>query len=79
MLRLGLQHSIEADIRYRDGFFSVGTSGCPLPPNRNFTLARQSDGRASAAKQRFVAVFNPLARSGGRRTWSASEIEPATR
>lgn len=74
LLRLGLQHSIEADIRYRDGFFGVGSSGCPLPPNRNFTLARQSDVRASAAKQRFVAVFNPLARSVGRRTWSANEI-----
>ena len=74
LLRLGLQHSIEADVRYRDGFFGVGASGCPLPPNRNFTLARQSDIRASAAKQRFVAVFNPLAQRVGRRTWSAREI-----
>ncbi len=74
LLRLGMQHSIEADIRYREGFFSVGTGGCPLPPNRNFTLARQSDTLASAAKQRFVAVFNPLARRVGSRTWSASEI-----
>ena len=74
LLRSALQHSIEADIRYRDGFFGVGASGCPLPPNRNFTLARQSDIRATAAKQRFVAVFNPLARSAGRRTWSANEI-----
>lgn len=74
LLRLGLQHSIEADIRYRDGFLGVGTSGCPLPPNSHFTLARQSDLRASAAKQRFVSAFNPLAKRVGRRTWSASEI-----
>lgn len=74
LLRSALQHSIEADIRYRDGFFSVSASGCPLPPNENFTLARQSDVLASAAKQRFVVVYNPLAKSVGRRTWSASEI-----
>ena len=41
LLRLALQHSIEADIRYRDGFFGAGASGCPLPPNASFTLARQ--------------------------------------
>jgi hypothetical protein len=74
LLRLGLQHSIEADIRYRDGFFGVGASGCPLPPNASFTLARRSDVLASAAKQRFVAAFNPLAKRVGRRTWSANEI-----
>ena len=74
LLRVALQHSIEADIRYRDGFFSAGGSGCPLPPNESFTLARQSDLLASAAKQRFVAVYNPLAKSVGRRTWSAGEI-----
>jgi hypothetical protein len=74
LLRLGLQHSIEADIRYRDGFLGVGASRCPLPPSSNFTLARQSDVRASAAKQRFVAAFNPLARRVGRRAWAANEI-----
>ncbi len=74
LLRVALQHSIDADIRYRDGFFSAGTTGCPLPPNESFTLARQSDLLASAAKQRFVAVYNPLAKSVGRRTWSAGEI-----
>ncbi len=47
---------------------------CPLPPNESFTLAGRSDVLASAAKQRFVAVYNPLARSIGRKTWSASEI-----
>ena len=74
LLRQGIQHSIEADIRYRDGFYALRTSGCPLPPNRNFTLARQSDTRASAAKRQFVAVYNPIARRVGRRTWSANEI-----
>jgi hypothetical protein len=43
-------------------------------PNRNFTLARQSDTRASAAKQSFVAAYNPLAKGVGRRTWSPDEF-----
>ena len=74
LLRQGLRHSVEADIRYRDGFYALGASGCPLPPNRNFALARESDTRASAAKRQFVAAYNPLARRVGRRTWSANEI-----
>jgi alpha-tubulin suppressor-like RCC1 family protein len=74
LLRQALQHSVEADVLYRDGFRALGTSGCPLPPNRSFTLARRSDTSASAAKRRFVAVYNPLARRVGRRTWSADEI-----
>ena len=62
LLRDGMQHSVDADIRYRDGFYALGTSGCPLPPNRSFTLARQSDARASTAKRQFVAVYNPIAK-----------------
>jgi hypothetical protein len=74
LLRAALQHSVEADLRYRDGFYALAASSCPLPPSRNFTLARQSDGRASAAKRAFVTVYNPLAKRVGRRTWSASEF-----
>jgi hypothetical protein len=74
LLAVGLQHAIEADIYYREGFFSISTSGCPLPTNANFTRARESDVLATAAKQRFVAVFNPLAGRAGLRTWSANEI-----
>ncbi len=74
LLQVALQHSIEADVHYRDGFFAARSRGCPLPPNESFTLARESDVLASAAKQRFVAVYNPLARSVGRRIWSAGEM-----
>jgi sugar lactone lactonase YvrE len=75
LLRQALQQSIEADRHYRDGFGAVApTSGCPLPPNTHFTLAKRSDSLATAAKQRFAAVFNPLAKRFHRRTWSASEI-----
>lgn len=75
LLQRALQQSIEADRHYRDGFFAVAPStSCPLPPNRNFELARKSDARATAAKERFVAAFDPLAKRFHRRTWSASEI-----
>ena len=74
LLRLALRHSIDADIRYRDGFLSIVTPRCPLPSNANFKLATRSDVLATAAKQRFAAVFNRLARSVNRRTWSATQI-----
>jgi alpha-tubulin suppressor-like RCC1 family protein len=74
LLRLGLRHSVEADRHYRDGFLTSSTSRCPLPQNASFARARPSDAAASAAKRRFVAAFNPLARGLNRRTWSAGEI-----
>jgi hypothetical protein len=74
LLRSALQHSITADIHYRDGFSSVASARCPLPSNADFRLARSSDVLASAAKQQFVTVFNRLARSVNRRAWSASNI-----
>ena len=74
LLRLAVRRSIEADIRYRDGFRAVARSRCPLPSNANFKLASTSDARATAAKQRFVAAFNALASRVNRRTWSAGEF-----
>jgi alpha-tubulin suppressor-like RCC1 family protein len=73
-LRVGLQHSIEADRRYRDGFLASRGARCPLPRNESFVAAGRSDTLASAAKRRFVAAYNPLARLVHRRTWSAGEI-----
>ena len=73
LLQRALQESIEADRHYRDGFFALAAhSTCPLPGNTGFSLAAKSDARATRAKQRFVAAFNPLAKEFGRRTWSAS-------
>jgi predicted Ser/Thr protein kinase len=75
LLQQALQHSIEADRHYRDGFFSVEPrTRCPLPPNQSFTLASKSDARATAAKERFVVAFDPLAERFQRRTWSAGEL-----
>jgi hypothetical protein len=74
LLKRVLRVSIEADLRYHDGFVAVGNAGCPLPANANFRLAAKADARATAAKQRFVAAFNPLARRFHRQTWSARKI-----
>jgi hypothetical protein len=76
LLQQALARSIEADRHYRDGFFSVvkPKTGCPLPPNSNFKLAQVSDARASAAKERFVSAFDPLAVGFHRRIWAASEF-----
>ena len=73
LLQQSLQHSIEADRHYRDGFFAA-PPGCPLRDNRDFVLARQSDASATAAKRRFVDAFDPLARRFARRTWSAGDF-----
>jgi serine/threonine protein kinase len=72
LLQQSLQHSIEADRHYRDGFRSTDT--CPLPKNPSFTLAAGSDRKATTAKELFVARFDPLARRLGRRAWSAGEF-----
>ena len=74
LLQAALQHSIEADVHYRDGFLAAdrGNARC-----RRMRASRSPTSRTcspSAAKQRFVAVYNPLARSVGRRTWSAGEV-----
>lgn len=74
LLQRSLQQSIEADRHYRDGFLAVAKPGCPLPSNAGFVLARASDRKASGAKQRFLAAFNPLAERFGRKTWAAAAI-----
>jgi hypothetical protein len=72
LLQQGLQHSIEADRHYRDGFLS--TDACPLPKTESFTLAATSDRRATAAKEVFVARFDPVATKLGERAWTAGEF-----
>ncbi len=76
LLQRALQQSIEADRHYRDGFFTAvrPKTGCQLPSNPSFELAAKSDAQATAAKERFVAAFSPLAERLYRRTWSADEI-----
>jgi hypothetical protein len=72
LLQQALQNSIEADRHYRD-WFSTSTQ-CPLPANQSFELAQASDQRATAAKERFVAQFQPLASTLHERVWTAGQF-----
>jgi hypothetical protein len=72
LLENAINQSIEADILYRNGFRSV--TGCPLK-SQYFDDAAKVDGRATAAKTRFVTAFNRLARRVGLKSdWSAAQI-----
>ena len=75
-LQQALQQSIEAERHYRDAFFEAAQSGagCPPPQNASFKLAASSNARATSAKRRFVAVFNPLASRFGRQTWAPADF-----
>jgi DNA-binding SARP family transcriptional activator len=65
--------SIEADWRYRD--WLVGRKGCgTATPNADLRAAWAADGQATRAKRAFLAIFDPLARRFGERTWTAGEF-----
>ncbi|MGZ8793700.1 MAG: AfsR/SARP family transcriptional regulator [Gaiellaceae bacterium] len=63
--------SIAADWIYRDWLRS--RPACPQG-GRLPAAARAADARATALKQRFLVVFDPLAKRFGRRTWKANEF-----
>jgi DNA-binding SARP family transcriptional activator len=67
------QASIAADWHYGDWLLARKRCG---EPDRSPALraARAADVRATRAKQRFLATFNPLARRYGQRTWQATEF-----
>jgi sugar lactone lactonase YvrE len=75
LLQSALVHSVGADQHYRDWLISLErTPPCETPRNQYLTSAQREDRLASAAKRRFLATFNPLARRLHLRTWSADAI-----
>jgi hypothetical protein len=64
--------SIAADWRYRD--WLRGRARCGPPDREALRAAAHADARATRAKRRFLAAFNPLARRFGQRTWTATEF-----
>jgi hypothetical protein len=75
LLRQALTHSIAADRSYQSWLSHLKpAAGCPLAHDRSYQAAQREDTLATAAKQRFTAAFNPLARSLGLRVWSANEF-----
>jgi sugar lactone lactonase YvrE len=73
LLKAALAYSISADLHYRDWLASQGAR-CPTSSTADLRAARRLDLQASAAKQAFVAAFNPLARLLHFRVWSAQAI-----
>ena len=72
LLQRALQESIEADRHYGAAFLALpSASHCPVPRGIDFRLAARSDAKATRAKARFVAAFDPVARELKRRTWTA--------
>jgi hypothetical protein len=58
-------------------YYSADPVGCPdgrAPTDSNYDAATAASGRATAAKQSFVADYNPLASAAGLRSWSESEF-----
>jgi hypothetical protein len=74
LFKQALTASIAADRYYRAWLSEVkpSASGCSLPHDQNYQAAQRGDALATAAKQRFVAALNPLARQLHLRTWAAA-------
>ncbi len=73
-LRVAIDHSLAADRRYRDWLSGLKSTSCPLPRGAAFTAGGREDVKATQAKKRFVAAFNPLARKAHLRTWRAAQL-----
>ncbi len=72
-LQQSLIYSAAADRAYHDWLAQQGAH-CPAVQTPVLGQAQQQDKLATAAKERLVAVFNPLARQLHLRTWSANMI-----
>lgn len=83
-LQSAIQNSIDADIYYASWmrylysrYYYTYPIGCPsgsAPTNSDYDMAVEASGRASASKQQFVDLFNPIAESFGLTTWDPGTI-----
>jgi alpha-tubulin suppressor-like RCC1 family protein len=73
-LKAAIDHSLAADRHYRDWLSGITAASCPLPQTAAFAAAGREDVKATRAKKRFVAAFNPLARREHLRTWRAAQF-----
>lgn len=76
LLLAALTHSVSADGYYRDWLTGLGKAlgHCKTTHDSHFASAQHEDAAATAAKKRFVAAFNALAKSLHLRSWTASQI-----
>jgi len=64
-LQAALSASAESDTSYRLWVQTMMSSGCPAANDRNYAAAQSSDAQATAAKQQFIAAWNPVATGFG--------------
>jgi hypothetical protein len=71
-----LRLSLEADRHFQDWMSFVALNGCTgrAPHNADFSAANATSSQASAAKQRFVDLWNLLAASDGMRQYHATDF-----
>jgi hypothetical protein len=72
-----LQLSVNADHHFQDWMIFVASNGCPAPHaphNPDFTAANATSTQASAAKARFVGLWNPVAAANGLRQVHAGDF-----
>jgi hypothetical protein len=75
LLENALDHSLAADRHYRDWLVHLQRQPrCSTAANPDLLAAQREDVLATAAKQTFVASFNPLARQLHLATWAATRI-----
>jgi DNA-binding SARP family transcriptional activator len=72
-LQQAIQASIGADAKYREWLAMRRRCGRSRP-TPELRAAHAADVRATTAKRRFLAVFDPLARRLGQEVWSAGEF-----
>jgi DNA-binding SARP family transcriptional activator len=73
LLQQAARESISADWHYRDWLLARTRCG-PADSSPELRAAAAASARATRAKRAFVAVFDPLARRFGQRTWTAQEF-----
>jgi len=73
-----MQNSVDADRYYQNWMadFAAAGSACGSDPsqNPNFTAGQEASAKATADKNAFLRIWNPLAPSYGQRTYSATEF-----
>lgn len=75
-LRAAVNRSIGADRDYRRWLSGLEHkhARCPFRSSSSLSAAGRQDARSTKAKQRFLAVFNPLARAHHLHTWRADKF-----
>jgi len=71
-----LTSSWQADQKYTDWAQAVAQAGCSghAPHDDNYTAAQAASGSATTAKQQFVALWNPIAKTYGLQNRSESTV-----